>query len=304
MRALAEQRGRKPNMLRRPSLLGMRLIFRRQMMGRNPWRDLALTGGMMAALLASAAGLQRMWAESGEYSHNAIGFLARWLATSMTLLPLPLLPLAAMLGAKSVPGSEEFEQTQSILLTRLTPFDLTLGRLLAGIWPLIATVLASCAFWMATQLGWPFETGAQHGFGLIVTAHLVLLTAVLMIGSIGFVFATHRRPKCVWGRGFGVALGWGLIGMLGIFLANPLIRGLQDPHLLIEGLLLFNPLTAVTTALGTRYDLLRTPWLYDHIAAHDYLFTYPDPLATAGLFLGIALVAVVVAAMRLRRAYR
>jgi hypothetical protein len=283
-------------------LYGVAVVFRRQMRSRNAWRDLAWTGALLGGLLALSDALQRTWAQSSVYSGNAPDFLLRWLAMGAAGAALLLLPCAAVLGAGAVPPQSEFEATQTALLTHLTAFDICAGRLLAGLWPVLSTLLASCAFWLAAQLGWRFVPGALHGFGPICVAHLTLLCAVFMVGAVGFLFATRRRPGRLWGRGATVALLWALFCMTTLFLANPLLLRLQDPTRLIAGTLLLNPASAVTTAFDM--DVLRTNWLYDRTDAPQYPFVYPPPLASAGLFALLGGGALGLSAMRLRRAYR
>lgn len=283
-------------------LYGVAVVFRRQMRSRHAGRDLAWTGALLGGLLALSAALQRTWAQSSIYSGNAPDFLLRWLTMGAAGAALLLLPCAAVLGAGAVPPQSEFEATQTALLTRLTAFDLCAGRLLAGLWPLLSTLLASCAFWLAAQLGWRFVPGALHGFGPIFVAHLALLCAVFMVGAVGFLFATRLRPGRLWGRGATVALLWALFCMTALFLVSPMLSRLKDPTRLIAGTLLINPVSTITTAFDL--DALRTNWLYDQTDAPQYSFAYPPPLASAGLFALIGSGALGLSALRLRRAYR
>jgi hypothetical protein len=283
-------------------LLGIWLVFRWRMRGRNAWRDLIWAGVLLVALLVSSALLQKVWAQVSVYSGAPPEFLLRWLTMGAAGAVFIFLPCAAILGAQAVPTTAEFEQTQSALLSRLTALDLCAGRLLATLWPLLSATLASCAFWLAAQLVWRFAPGAGKGYGAIFVVHLSLLCAVFMVGSIGFLFAQKRRPGRVWGAGASVAVLWTAFCVTALFLAEPLIRRQNDPQRLIETTLILNPVVAVTTALES--DILRTPYLYERTSAPEYLFTYPAPLASSALFLTLGLVALVFAALRLRRAYR
>src|SRR5207248_665206 len=146
------------------------------------------------------------YASTSYYITKELDWASSWpfmVAVSAVLL---LLPCAAVLGAGAVPTTAEFESMQSALLTRLTAFHLVVGRLLAALWPVVSTVLASCAFWLTAQLARPSVHGGLDGYGEIFTAHFVLLCSVLMMGAVGFLFAERRRPGRLWGRGVGVAL--------------------------------------------------------------------------------------------------
>lgn len=288
-----------------PTPVGMALVFRYQMRNRNAWRDLAYTGLLLAAMAGLALWMQVRWTHIPAYSNN-VGppFLLGWLVMEGVSGALILLPMAALLGAQAVPPSSEFEAIQSALLTRLTAFDLVAGRLLAALWPVVSAGLAACAFWLAAQLGWRFVEGGGRGFVPILLAHLVLLSAVGMIGSLGFLFAQRQRPGRNWGRGAGAALGIAALCVAGILFANPLIVRMQKPGWLIELLLLINPVSAAVTAFGPDFDILRDPWLYDRTNAHDYQFAYPPAWATVSVFLLIGSVCLCLAASRLRRAYR
>jgi hypothetical protein len=280
-------------------LAGVGAVFRRHRRGRRVWRDVAGTGILLVCLLAVAAMLQTQWPQSTEYAGSVHGFLLRWLTTCAVGSVCLFLPCAAVLGAGAVPTTVEFEATQTALMTRLTAFDLCAGRLSAALWPLLAAILASGAFWAVAQACRHFMPG---GLGALLTAHLVLLCAVGMTGAIGFLSALKRRPGRAWGRGAGAALLTVTLGVTGLFLANPQIRRMDDPTRLIAGALLVNPIAAVATACDL--DLLRIPWLYSHTEAHDYPFAYPAPLASAGLFASVGLAAQGLSALRLRRAYR
>jgi hypothetical protein len=283
-------------------LSGVGTVFLWRMRSRSAWRDLLWTGALLCGLLILSGLLQATWAQTNLYSGVAPRFLLRWLTMGAAGAALLFLPCAAALGAGAVPGSAETEATQSALLTRLRAFDLCAGRLLAALWPLEATLLASCVFWLAAQAGWRFVHGPLHGFGPILAAHLVLLCAVIMVGSVGFLCALRRRPGRLWGRGAALALLWAVVCVAALLLCNPQIRRMNDPTRLIEGTLLFNPVVAVATALDL--DVLRTNWLYDHTDAPEYPFVYPPPLASASLFALIGLGALGLSALRLRRAYR
>jgi hypothetical protein len=238
-----------------------------------------------------------------EYTGGAPHFLLRWLTMAALAGPLIFLPAAALLGSYSVPPASHFEATQSLLLTRLTPFGICAGRLLAQLWPLISGIFASCAVALAVQVIWrPLMPGSPAGYAAILTERLVLLTAVLATGAVGFLAAQRRRPGRNWGRGAGIALAASGLAIGGLLMANPLIRRMDNPTGVIYGALLVNPATAATTALGA--DILRMGWIYERTDAPEYPFSYPPPLASCAVFAAVAGGAMAAASMRLRRAYR
>ncbi|HLV78775.1 MAG TPA: hypothetical protein VKT32_00800, partial [Chthonomonadaceae bacterium] len=241
-------------------LSGVAIVFLRRMRSRNAWRDLIGVVLNLVGLLVIAAILQSVWlVMRTEYNNDIPHFLLRCQCAFMAGASLLLLPCAAVLGAGAVPSSMEFEATQTALLTRLTAFDLCAGRLLAGLWVLIASLLASCAFWLIANLFAHFSPGAGHGFGAIFAAHFVLLTVVLMMGAVGFLFGLRRKPGRNWGRGTAVAVLTAAFCITALLLANPLITRLDEPKRLIEASLLINPVSATTTTFNL--DILRTHWL-------------------------------------------
>lgn len=290
--------------LRPPSPGGMTLVFRHHLLLRSAWRDLGCTAGLLAVLLVISAQLQRLWLNTDDYVGSEMNFLARWLTTSALAAIFLLLPCAAVLGAGAVPTRAEFEKTQSALLTRLTAFDIIAGRLLASLWPLISTLLASLAFWLCAQLGWHFLEGPRKGFLLVFLAHTVLLCAVFMVGAVGFLCAVRRRPGRNWSRGALAGLLWVALCIGGIFAIDPLFRRMNNPTPLINAALLFNPATAVVTAFGALFDPLKYAWIYNHTTVNEYEHAYPPSLVSTGVFLAIGLLAMGLAAWRMRRAYR
>jgi hypothetical protein len=285
-----------------PTLTGAALVFRYQMRRRNALHDLGWSLTLLGLLLAVSAGLQAFWQQVPVYNSVEPRFLLRWLTLGAVGASFLFLPLAAVVGARAVPTTAEFEVTQSALLSRLTPFDLVEGRLMAALWPLISALLASCAFWLAAQLVWRFVPGPGGGYLPILIAHLTLLLAVQMVGAVGFLFATKRRPGQLWGRGTVAGLFWTAACLGGVLLLDPVWSRLNAPARLIEVALMINPAVAAATAFGM--DVLRSNWLYDRTVAPQYPFLYPAPLASAAFFLAVSLVAKTLATVRLDRAYR
>lgn len=99
-----------------------------------------------------------------------------------------------------------------------------------------------------------------------------------------------------------MGMGWTALCLSAILLTNPQIQRMENPVRLIEGTLLVNPLCAVTTSY--KLDLLRTRWLYSRSNASEFAFEYPPPLASAALFLGVALATQGLTALRLQRLYQ
>jgi hypothetical protein len=266
-------------------------------------RDLVSAVMFVVGIYVFAASIQNLWKDPGEYVSGGPPFMSRWLVTASALAVLILPLVAAALGALAVPGSEEFELTQTALITRLQPIDLVLGRLVAGIWPLISAVLLSLVTCLGVQLVAHPISGPDHGYGHIFTAHAVILTAVLLAAALGFVAAEGRRPGRSPGRGAAVGIGCFAVALLAIWLVDPLWGHMRHPAPAIEAVLLVNPVVAATTAYGS-YDPIRAPVVYDHLTAHDYEFHYPPSAATAGLYALLAAGGCAAAAFRLRRAYR
>ena len=99
-----------------------------------------------------------------------------------------------------------------------------------------------------------------------------------------------------------MAMLWTALCLLGILLLNPLLQRMDKPVRLIEGALLLNPLSAVSTVLNL--DILRTEWVYTRTVAPEFPFLYPSAVASFAVFFLIGLGALALSAIRLRRAYR
>ncbi len=294
-------------------LSGIALVLRRSLRGRSVWRDILWAAVIVCGQLAVGAFLQAKWAPANFYNGGAPGFLLRWLTLGSLGAVFVMLPLAAVLGALAAPAVEEIESVQSALLTRLSAFDIGVGRSLASLSPLGWALLISFGFWTVAQAILHFVPGAGYGFAPILCVHFVLGAAVWMIGSIAYLSAlrlphpggksrSEGRSGRSWGRGTGSALFWTVFCLTLLFLVNPQIRAAKNPQRLIEGTLLLNPAAAVATSLDL--DILRTEWLYERTEALEYLFVYPNPLGSASLFSLLGVTAQVFAALVLRRSYR
>ncbi len=282
--------------------MGVPVVFKHTMRGRRAWRDLIWTLLLVTCHVAIALGVVGANMPMRELSSDIPRFMHRWLDMSALTAPLLYLPIAGLCGAFTAPPASRFEETQGMLLTRLTPFDLCAGRLLAGLWPLVGALMASCALGLGVQVAWRPLPGTSSGYAAILILHLVLITALLSTGATGFLFAIRRRPGRNWGRGGGITLLVTALSLGGLFLFDPVVRQMENPTGIIDGLLLVNPATAATTALGM--DVLRLPWIYERTIAPEYPFQYPSPLVSSALFASEALAALALASVILRRAYR
>lgn len=287
-----------------PTPTGVLAVFWWRMRTRCALRDLLGAGLALVGLLALAALLQTVWLQIDPYHGAPDLFLGRWLRMGLAVTLLTFLPLAVVLGAGSAPARSEFETVQSALLTRLTAFDICLGRLLAGLWLLVSTSLASCAVTLGAQLVWRPFPGAARGYLEIAAAYACLLGSILFAGALGFLFALKRRPGRNGWLGVAAGLTIVLCCLLSPVLLTPLARALRlrNPVPLYETALLVNPLSAALAALQS--DSVRLPGVYDLNDAHDYDFTYPSPTSSAVAFFALAAAAQGAAAGRLRRAYR
>ncbi len=291
-----------PIVERRAPLAGVALVFRRQRRGRRLGRDLLGALGLLILLLVLSAGLQSLFfGQISVYSNNTVRFLLRWLTTEMIAAAL-LLPCAgAIFGAGSVPVSIECEAIQALLLTRLTAWEIALGRLLASLSVPISVLGISLATWLTVQVCFQFLPGNRGGIGSILAAHAVLLAMLLMSGASGFLGALRARPGRSWERGALFSVVLSAICLFGLFALNTPIRRQDNPTTLIEAALVINPISGVCAALDK--DILRVPWIYKRTEAPEYPFYYPSPFATTGVLLSMTLGALVASALRLRRSY-
>ncbi len=302
--------------LRISRAFGALLVFRGEMRGRKPMFLLLQVFGLLAGVFA----LTLVWSHGGTLSVGmASGArkaaeeyadliqllpigpanLYRTFVLGLVVMPILFMPCAAVLSAVSAPRAEEDEKIQSLFLTRLTPFDLALGRIAAGLLPLLIAQGVYCAGWIVVLAASGFSGHTALSF---FVAHCVVLGAVFMTGAVAFLVALRRKGGRAWTRGAGVATLLSAVTILGLFLVNPKVKAMDDPTALIERALLVNPVVATGSAF--KLDLLRTPLVYDRTDAPEYPFRYPVPLASAGLFGGVGMAAVLLSAARLRRMYQ
>lgn len=282
---------------------GVLIVFQQQMRARCPVRDLIWTAVLIGCHVAIFVGLQAVLIPNAQYVGEAPSMLKQWMTMSSLTGPILYLPVAAVLGALAAPSAAQFAETQSMLLTRLAPIDICVGRVFAWLWPVLSAILGSCALWFTAQLIWrPLLAVSAEGYIAIGVMNLVLMTAALAAGAIAFLFAMRRRPGRVVARGVAAALIASTLALAGLFIANPAIDRMDNPTALIFGLLLVNPATAAATAIHV--DSLRLAWLYERTDAPAYPFRYPSPLGSCALFAGCAVGALALSSVRLRRAYR
>lgn len=228
--------------------------------------------------------------------------LTRWAVVSILATGALSSIMAAILAAVSAPDSHEFEAVQSALITRLTPIDVSLGRLLAGIWIPVTITFASTAFWLLICLFRNVGIGTETSYQAVFGAHAGILLFTCAVGSVAFLCSLKRRPGRNSIYGASVSLAIAVLGVTAIKLINPVIGRMDNPLTLIDSALLINPAACVTTAF--HLDILRNDWLYSQIQAHDYQFSYPPVAASCTLFMAVGIAAAAAAAARLRRAYR
>ncbi len=289
--------------LSRFPLAGAILVFRRQMRKRNAVRDLVSSVVLSVLSLGLAALLQQYWTKLGFYDSTEESLLSRLFLLTLLSQSVIFPMWAIFLGANAAPERTEFVDTQSALLSRLTGFEICLGRLLASLWIVASALLLSLAFWLTAQLGWKFSPEAWKPFAVqLFGAHTIVLLASVALGSVGLLIAIIRRPGRNILRGTFWASSLAIICYSGLFLVEPIIKKMPTPRLLIESTLLVNPIVAVSTLKGM--DILRTDWVYDHTSAPETLFYYPSPLWSAVLLAVVAELALHFAAYRLRVAYR
>lgn len=303
---------------------GVGLVVRQRI--RRNVRQNALLMGFLLVLLLGASGALAAWIASPaarncpdcSYASQAVfwagtafslssvsNVFARWMILYACGAAVIIMPIAGLMGARAVPRLQESNAIQAALLTRLRPGEICWGRLLAALWPLLGAMGISELFWLTLQaimLALPEQPERFAGLQQILNVHGILLSAVFMMGALGYLFASRRRPSALWGRGAGIALALSAYFITGILLVNPFMQRLKNPVPLINTALLFNPIAAVAAAL--KLDILRAAWLYEHTDAHDYPFAYPLPFVTAGLFLVIGYVSIQLASKLLQYAYR
>ncbi len=283
---------------------GAYLVFRYHMLQRRAWRDLVCFMFIVLMALFLASRLSTFWGESSEYSNSAFHSMSATLVNSLLMLGIALPFIAAVLGGYAVPAAYEFEITQSALLSKLKPIDIVVGRILAGIWPVTASVLASLAFWLFVQLARHFLDGGWKAYLSIFLGHTILLTAVILSVSLSFLFGAKTRPGRNTLRGISVSIAFNILMLISPLIFRPETFRMRNPVPIIQILLLMNPLTALANCMGSGFDLLRAPVIYDHTSFHDYNFHYPNPIHTLFVFISLIGVCLAFASVRLRRAYR
>lgn len=281
---------------------GVAAVYRWRRRSQSLRKELLWTALMSVGLLTLSAVLQQAWLSETTVAGDRIGgVLHRWLIASGIGMGLLFLPLAALLGASSIPSVAEQETVEAALLTHLSPFDMVMGRLLAAFRPLGFATALSYGFWLTAQAVWSvLPNGMADALIAISLAHLALFCALLMTGAVSALFTVGRKPGRI--RGAVTGLGFSILCVSGILLVNPIVSRMNDPVRLIEGVLLVNPICAVTTSY--KMDLLRSRWLYGRTEAPEFEFAYPPPQASAALFVCITLIAQGAAARRLRRIYQ
>lgn len=279
---------------------GIPLVFLQQLRGRCPVRDLIWTAVLTLSHLSVSIALQSQLGVLREYNATS-RLLSEILTMESIAIPFIFLLLAAVFGAMAAPNSAQSYGVQSQLLTRLTAVDICAGRLFAALWVPILTLTLSCVLWLFAQGIWRFVHVTDNGVAPVLLMFLIQFLALISTGALSMLFALTRKPASNWGRGALIGAGWSMFSLSGILLCNDVLRRMEDPTRIINGLLLINPATTAASALN--HDILRRNWIYERTIAPQYLFSYPGVWQSV-LFFGIlAIFALGAASWRLRRAY-
>src|SRR5579871_2919866 len=188
-------------------LYGVAVVFRQQRRGRSPWRDLLGVSCHLVGLVALSAIFEfRVFGRVIDYAHGARAFLQQWLTPAAMAATLLLLGSAAILGAAGAPPGEAEAEIQAALLAHLSASDLCSGRLLAALWCPLVVLAVSCLFWLIAQSLFHIVSAPRNGAGAILMAHLVLLSAMIMVADVSLLGGLRRRPGRAWGRGTATGL--------------------------------------------------------------------------------------------------
>lgn len=281
----------------------IRTVVQRCGRGRPWWMEYAAVLLIFALLLLGTYAFQNIWLLPQWHHTSSEGdrlgqWLQRWFSAFLVAEAL-LFPLAGLLlGAYSQPTALEAEELRGALLTDITALELTIGRFLARLRPLI--ILLVLSFLVSAFAENRFHVLQDGNVLSILQAYVALFVTALFFSALGYLFAGKNRP----GRD---ALRATLIGLLlyvllvgGIFFANPWLEYMENPTHTIELILTANPIVVVTSPI--KFDLLRTQWVYEHTIAPDYPFLYPSWELQSLLFSLGATIAILLTSYRLQKA--
>ena len=168
---------------------------------------------------------------------------------SLVMMQLALLTFWSLLaGAQGISGERERKTWDFQRTTRLTSWELTLGKLLGG--PVLAYFIVLICMPMTLLAGLKGALGPWN----MISIYLVLLSSGLFIGLCGLWISSLLESR---GRGVGVVGAVGIYGLMSMFM------GMRNS--ILPGLSAFNPLTALTPL--SRIDDLRgysSPVVFGH----------------------------------------
>ncbi|MFZ5816483.1 MAG: ABC transporter permease [Bacillota bacterium] len=168
--------------------------------------------------------------------------------TVLAVVQLALLVLAAPgLTAGAISGERERQTLDLLLVTRMSPFQVVVGKLLAAVGFALLLMFASLPIY-----GILFLFGGFSLYRLALTA-LIYLVTVLLLGSVGLYFsAVFKRTQAAVVTSYGLALGTiAVTPILAAFIYEVFQREFRwDPP--VWGLILawVNPLFGLAAAAG------------------------------------------------------
>lgn len=209
---------------------------------------------------------------------------------------------AAIAGSSAAPGTQEWDAIQATLITRITPFAFTLGRLLAAATAPMAMLAASFVCAMCLPRAGLFVSVNDSIYPRIISMYLCMSVYVVCIASIAQTCAIYKQTGSNKLFGAIAATVAAVISVTGIALVNPVLERVQNPSPLINALLAVNPLAVIVSIFHV--DILREDWVYNRLQAHDYPFTYPPATSFCFVYFAIAVLCLVIASRQLRKATR
>lgn len=259
------------------------------------WRGMAGIVGLVAALVVATGLLQQYWYQYDLYVGWQPRLYYRWFLLLAAAEALLLPAWSGMRAATIWQRLAARGQLAELAPTPLPPVAIVLGAWAASLRPPAIVLL------LATALG---AIAALLHDGTVTVAEVVLAQGVLLAvcgGMAGLGLAT-----AAWLRSAALASGLCLLAAIAatgaVAALAPLYPRLAAPATWTYVALLPNPLAAVATAL--KWDLLRTPWIYEVLRAADYAGAArvtPWPWETAAGYAMVALLPLAAATRSLRR---
>ena len=286
---------------------GAWIVFRMSMRRRNALQDLYVSMAITSAVFLIA---HRVAARVSMVSSSDSGsrLVAGWMLPASIGVLWATSILSAVFGSISAPARSEFEPVLGALLTRLKPWHVCAGRLIAGLWVPISATLLSCALMLcaamyrgagASDLR---ATATSVVVVRIAVVHLLIIVYTIEVGALSQFAGLNRTPGRSFPRGLVTGLGLIVLSTITIWLINPAVVAATRPERWINIALLVNPTTGIASIFDV--DLIRASFLYSHLQASDYLFAYPGAFAMMLVSAAVSVAAIIAAGAQLRRAYR